>query len=247
MPIGTFIGLNYGWRFTFVAIVVLAVLGGIFVWTQVPKGVETPPVNLAIFRKVFRHSLLMVVLSVTILQFGGQMALFAFIGPWLLGLTDLGPNGITLALLISGIGGIVGTYMSGFGTDSIGARGTQLILIVSLVVIMLFLPVIQASVLIGVFLLFLWGGVGQGFVPPQLVRLSNISPELSTAALGLNSAFINVGLSLGAFAGGLYIDRGGVETLSYLGAGGAFLATIIFGISWVMENRMQQQSNIKLS
>ncbi len=237
LPIGAYIGLTFGWRFTFVAIVFIALIGGILVWTQLPKGIQTPPVNLAIFRKVFRHSLLMTVLAVTILQFGGQMALFAFVGPWLQGLTNLDATGISIVLFITGLGGIAGTYLSGYGTDRIGARATQLILILALVVIMLFLPVIQASLVIGVILMFLWSGVGQGFIPPQLVRIASVGPELSTAALSLNSAFINVGLSLGAFAGGFYIDNIGVETVSYLGAAGAFLATLIFALSWVMENR----------
>lgn len=237
LPIGTYIGLTFGWRFTFVSIVAIAIIGGLFVWTQLPKGVETPPVNLAIFRRVFRHALLMIVLVVTIFQFGGQMALFAFIGPWLQAITDLGTTGITLVLLVTGIGGIVGTYLSGRGTDRFGARMTQLFLIVTLVVVMMFLPVISASLVIGVLLLGLWGAVGQGFVPPQLVRIANVSPELSTAALSLNSAFINVGLALGAFTGGLYVDNVGIETLTWFGVGGSILALGIFGISWVVENR----------
>ncbi|MEM9774707.1 MAG: MFS transporter [Chloroflexota bacterium] len=237
LPIGAYIGLTFGWRFTFVAIVVIAIIGGLLVWTQLPKGIQTPPVSLAVFRKVFQHSLLMVVLSVTILQFGGQMALFAFIGPWLQAMTNLEAGGISIVLLITGIGGIVGTYGSGFGTDRIGARATQLISIIALVVIMIFLPIIQASLVIGVFMMFLWSGVGQGFIPPQLVRIANVGPELSTAALSLNSAFINVGLALGAFTGGLYIDNVGIETLSWFGVVGSMLALGIFGLSWVMESR----------
>ena len=185
----------------------------------------------------------MIVLALTILQFGGQMALFAYIGPWLQTLTDFGATGITVVLILTGLGGIVGNIISGRSTDRIGARATQLILVILLAIVMASLNSIQVSLILGVFLLFVWGAVGQGFIPPQVVRIVGIDQELSGASLSLNSAFINFGVALGAFAGGIYVDNVGIETLSLLGVGGTLLALIVFGASWFIENRSKTNLN----
>ncbi len=236
LPIGTYIGLNLGWRYTVALVAVLALIAGTLIWREVPSRIETPPVNLAVFRQVFRNGLLIVVLSVTVLQFAGQMAIFAFIAPWLQAFTSLGATGITLMLLLVGIGGIVGNYIAGLSTDRFGARATQLVLLIILIATLGSLPVIAQSLILGGILMFVWGFVGQGFISPQLVRIVGVNPTLSTASLSLNSSFINIGLSLGAVAGGVALDQFGAVSLTWLGVGGTVLSLFVFWLSWVMEN-----------
>ncbi|MEM7035065.1 MAG: MFS transporter, partial [Chloroflexota bacterium] len=159
--------------------------------------------------------------------------------PWLQAFTTLGATGISLMLLLVGVGGIIGNYVSGLTTDRFGARATQLVLIILLAVDMALLPLIADSLIIGSILIFVWGFVGQGFIAPQLVRIVGVNQALSTAALGLNSSFINVGLAIGAAAGGLFIDQIGVQSLTWLGVGGTILSLGVFGLSWMMENRQR--------
>ena len=71
------------------------------------------------------------------------------------------------------------------------------------------------------------------------MRIVGVNQALSTAALGLNSSFINVGLAMGAAVGGLFIDQIGVESLTWLGVGGTILSLFVFGLSWMMENRQR--------
>lgn len=239
LPIGTFIGLNLGWRFTFTSVALLGLISGYLMWLEVPRAAKTPTVSLAILGQVFGNSLLIVVLSVTVLQFAGQMALFAYIAPWLRSLTTLGATGISLILLVVGVGGIVGNYIAGISTDRFGAKQTQLVLIILLVISMALMPIIRANLALGALIFFVWGAVGQGFIAPQLVRLVGLNQELSSATLSLNSSFINVGLALGAAAGGLYIDSIGVESLPWLGVGGVIISIGVFVLSWMMENSRQ--------
>lgn len=239
LPIGTYIGLTFGWRFSFLIVAILAGLSGGMIWQMLPRDVTTPPSNLTILGQVLQHSLLVTILSVTILQFAGQMALFAFVAPWLEALTTLGATGISLMLLTVGVGGIAGNYVAGQATDRFGAKETQLVLIILLAVVMALMPLIRTSLIIGVALMFAWGFVGQGFISPQLVRLVGINQPLSSATLSLNSSFINIGLTLGAVSGGIYIDQIGVETLPWLGVAGVILSIGVFLASWVMENRYE--------
>ena len=239
LPIGAYIGLNLGWRFSFALVALLGLTGSYLVWRVLPRRVATSPVNLASFGQVFRNGLLVVILSVAILQFAGQMAVFAFISPWLQEFTSLGATGISLMLLAAGIGGIVGNHVGGLGTDRYGPRRTQLVLVLTLAATLAMLPVISTSLILGAILMFLWGFAGFGFIAPQVVRVVGVEPALSSASLSLNSSFTNIGISLGAIMGGIFIDRVGVNSLTWLGTGITILALFVFCLSWVMENSRQ--------
>lgn len=241
LPIGAYIGLTFGWRWSLGVVAIMAGVAMILIFRLLPHDIETPPVNVGVFRKVFANRLLLVVLSVTVLQFAGQMAVFAYISPWLQAFTTLEGGGISLMLLISGVGGVVGNYAGGFMADRIGARPTQLIQLIALAIALALLPLISTSLFLGAVLVFTWGFMGQGFIAPQLVRLVGLDPSLSSASLSLNSSFINIGVTLGSVVGGLFLEQVGVESLSWLGAAGAVLSIGIFVISLRMENTHSAQ------
>lgn len=240
LPIGTYIGLNFGWRWSLGVVSIMAVIATILMFRFLPHDIETPAVNLAVFRKVFANTLLIVVLSVTVLQFAGQMAMFAYISPWLKAFTTLDAGGITLILLVNGVGGVFGNYAGGWMADRFGARRTQLVQLIFLGLSLGLLPLISTSLLLGGALIFIWGFVGQGFIAPQLVRLVGVDPTLSSASLSLNSSFINIGLTLGGVAGGFFLEQVGVDSLSWLGVIGTVLSLFVFALSWTMETSQEK-------
>lgn len=235
LPIGAYIGLSIGWRWSLGMVAVMAALATLLLFFFLPRDIDTPLVNMAVFRKVFENPLLLVVLSVTILQFAGQMAVFAYVSPWLKAYTSLGATGISLLLLISGVGGVVGNVIGGSMADRVGPLPTQLMQLVALALCLALLPLISSSLFLGGVLVFVWGFVGQGFIAPQLVRLVGIAPNLSSASLSLNSAFINIGMTLGSVAGGFFLENVGIGSISWLGVIGTVLSIGIFALSWRME------------
>ena len=98
-----------------------------------------------------------------------------------------------------------------------------------------FLVVIEKSVYLGGFLFFLWGFVGQGFITPQLIRIVNINPDLSSASLSLNSSFINIGISFGAIVASIFINITGISSLTWIALGVILLSLVIFLSSWKMD------------
>lgn len=235
LPFGTWVGLNFGWRWSFLLVAVLGTLAGLSVWLHLPRTIQTPPSDFTRLKQVTKHPVILAALLVTIAQFAGQMALFAFISPWLQQLTHLDVNGISFMLLLIGLGGIAGNYAGGLMTDRFGTNPTQLVMIILLGVSMSFIPTVQTSLLIGGLMLFVWGAVGQGFISPQLVRLVTLDQSLSSATLSLNSSFINLGLTLGAAAGGIYIDRINLTSLPNLAVAGAAISLVVFLVSWRIE------------
>ncbi|MEO0572755.1 MAG: MFS transporter [Bacteroidota bacterium] len=237
VPLGTFIGINFDWHYSFGAVSVLALISILLILGMVPLRIKTPIANFNTLKQVFKDRLLTIFLAVTVLQFGGQMVLFAFISPWLIETTSLGPMGIVTMLLLAGLGGMVGNFITGRATDRYGSRATQLVLIVLLVGIMPLLNLMGHNLFLGGALIFLWGLVGQGFVAPQLVRIESVNPPLSSASLSLNATFINIGISLGAIIGGTFLDNFGVESLTWAATGVVLLSLLVFLYSWKIEDK----------
>ena len=235
IPLGAYIGITFGWQYSFAAVVVLAFLSILCMQLTLPKNILTPISNFNTLIKVFQHKALLLFLSLTVFQFGGQMVLFAFISPWLQTFTKLQASGISLILILVGLGGIIGNIIAGKATDNYGPKKVQLLLIIALALIMPFLVVIEKSVYLGGFLFFLWGFVGQGFFTPQLIRIVNINPDLSSASLSLNSSFINIGISFGAIVASIFINITGISSLTWIALGIILLSLAIFLYSWKMD------------
>lgn len=234
LPLGTFIGIRMGWTYPFWGVAVLAFLSLLCMQLLLPKGIRTAIANFNTLTKVLRHKALLSFLAITVLQFGGQMVLFAFISPWLKHFTSLQAGGIATLLVLVGVGGILGNIITGKATDKHGARSVQLVLMIALILIMPTLVLIEQNVWLGGLLFFLWGLVGQGFVAPQLVRIVSAEPTFASASLSLNSSFINVGIALGALLAANFVSLLGIASLTWVALGVVALSFIVFLLSWNM-------------
>ncbi len=238
VPLGTYVGLSFGWRLTFGLVAGLALLGAVAVYTAVPRQVATPPVALQSFVRVLRNVPLLVVLTVTLVQLTAQLMLFTFIAPWLEQYLGLGATGITLMLLAFGVASFIGNFVGGYGADRIGTRPTLLVFLLALTGSLFALPVMARWPVLGVLVLMLWGMVGLGFQAPQQVRLVGLAPQLQTAVLGLNASFIYLGISLGSYLGGVAVDQRGLASLNGLGGALGIVTVVIFALTWSFESRM---------
>ncbi|MEM7117765.1 MAG: MFS transporter [Chloroflexota bacterium] len=242
VPLGTYVGLNFGWRITFVAVAVLALVGTVLVYQDLPAHIATPPVNLASFGHVLRQGPLLIILLVTLIQLAAQISLFAYITPFISQLTALGTTGITLLFLANGTAGFAGNFIGGDAADRIGPRRTMLVFLLLLIVALTALPLIEQSLALGVALIILWGVVGLGFQAPQQTRLVQLAPQLSSAVLGMNASFLYLGISLGSYLGGIFVNRGAILQFNWLSGGLAAAAFAVFLVTWSIRPKTTQSS-----
>lgn len=238
LPLGTFIGLNFGWRLTFWLVAVLAIVGVGLVAATVPAEVDAPLVNLAVFQQVLKNRMLVIILLVTLVQLAAQIALFTYIAPYVQSLTTIGATGITLLLLSNGVAGFIGNFIGGNLTDRIGARNTIVLFMLVMLAAFFAVPLIELSLVLGFVAFGVWGLVGLGFNAPQQARLVNLAPQYSSAVLGLNASFLYIGISSGSLFGGWVVDQGGLLSLHWVAAALTVAALAIFAFSWGAENNL---------
>ena len=111
MPLGRMIGLQIGWRMTFlcVAIVSFLVLGYLaFVF---PKLEGTESFSVGQLPELFKNTRLMSIYVITFLVATGYYTSYSYIEPFLQKVAGLPSNWVTMALMLFGVAGLGGSYL----------------------------------------------------------------------------------------------------------------------------------------
>ncbi len=114
VPLGTFIGQQWGWRAAFMAIVIVGVVALIANLILLPstlrKGNRTP------FReqvKLVTNGRLLLAFIITALGYGGTFVVFTYLSPLLHDITGFKQSTVTFILLLYGIAIAIGNVMGG--------------------------------------------------------------------------------------------------------------------------------------
>lgn len=232
LPLGSFIAYTYGWRVAFAVVLVVLVPCLWLIWTIVPRGLSFQPVTLRDLGRVMRNGRLMLAVGFTTSFLMAGYVVNTFLAPLLSQNLGWGRDGITLALLVCGIGAVLGNIMGGALSDRVGpARTLTFLCLAQLVVLPGFsaLPLAQgeAGLMAGTLamgLLILWSVFGWSFMAAQQARLIGMAPAAAPVMLALNAAGIYVGAALGSAMGGLVLAGFGLGPLGLVAGGLMLLA-----------------------
>lgn len=226
VPLGAFIGDLAGWRWAFGC---MALLSGLVLVLQLAVMSALPvsgSVSLRQFGAQLANRQLQIGLLLTLLLVAGHFMAFTFVRPLLLSVSGFDARWIGALLLAYGIAGIVGNFLTGV----IAARHPVLTLMAIalglLLTPLLFLAVGGSHIGGGVVLLawgLAYGGVSVGLMT-WMMRAAPHALEIATA---LYVGVFNIGIALGAWAGGQLVDGVGLTTNLWLAAGFAALSLFL--------------------
>ena len=128
VPAGSFVAYTFGWRAAFWIVALLALPCLWLIWARVPKGLAFQPVTLADLRRILGSGRLMLAVLFTASFLTAIWVVLTYLAPLLTQTMGWGRDGITLALLVFGIGAVLGNIMGGILADRIGPVRTLLLL-----------------------------------------------------------------------------------------------------------------------
>ena len=210
VPFGAWIGLLYGWRAAFWAVVVIGVIAFLVLALLVPRdvGQAQRPAPLRDELAALARPQVQMGLAMTVLGFAGLFTVLTYIQPILTRLSGFSESAVSPILLVFGIGFAFGNILGGRLAD----RGLARALIGTLAGLALVLAAFSLGLWVkgpAVALVGLIGAASFATVAPlQLRVLQQAGPAGQTLASSLNIAAFNLGNALGAWAGGLTIDHG---------------------------------------
>jgi DHA1 family inner membrane transport protein len=232
LPLMTTIASRFGWSWCFVAIAAIAAVSLALLAWRTPAGLHTPTVDLKAWRELFRDRLVLQLLLITVLQMTGQFVIFTFVGPLLTQIVGAGPDAISLAFALYGIGGFLGNLAATQVVGRLGAFRTSLVSTGS----------VSAGIAIwaagaGLYPLMI-GGIfvwGLGFAAAnsmQQARLAAAAPEQAGSAVALNTSALYVGQALGSALGSALFVHGHVLAMGYVA-----LAVIVAALAAIVWSR----------
>lgn len=219
VPLGTFIGQQFGWRATFWAVAGLALLAVPTVVALVPNPARTATATrLGTEVRAFRSGRLWLALATTAVFQGGLIALFAYVAPLLTDVAELPAAAVPVVLAAFGVGNIVGINLGGRFADPYPWRTLFTGLAGSAGVLVL-LASVPGGPIVTVALVLLLGVIGFSVAAPLNARVFALAGPAPTLASAVNASAFNVGNTVGPWLGGVVISAGlGYAAPAWVGA-----------------------------
>jgi DHA1 family inner membrane transport protein len=209
VPAGAWLGLHYGWRATFWAVALIGVVAFTVLAVFVPRGkADDRPPPLREELAVLGRPQVLLGLAMTVLGFAGLFVVFTYIQPLLTEVTGVSQAAVSPILLVFGGGLAVGNLLGGKLADRSLMPALLGTLMALAVVLGAMQWVIHTPVTAVVFVVLLGIASFATVAPLQLRVLEKASGAGQNLASSLNIAAFNLGNALGAWVGGVVIERG---------------------------------------
>ena len=238
-PLGTYVGIAYGWRFTLGALGLASLLLAAAAKLKLPGGIMVPGATLGVFRAAVSQGRLLALLAINALSAFGSFVVFSLAAVAFPVLLDTSRGDIASALLVFGLGALVGNALSAALLDRVGPvhMATAALLGTAVALAVLAIPSAQ---LLAWAALALWGVANFVGTTALQTRLVAAAPLLASALLPMNSSAQFAGQSLGTAIGGLWLlaQPGAVSGLAWIG----FVALVVSTLaSWLHGAQIQQR------
>lgn len=246
VPIGTFIGQQFGWRTSFVAIVVVGIIAFIANSILVPSNLRKG--NHTTFRDqitLITNGRLLLVFIITALGYGGTFVVFTYLSPLLQEITGFKAGTVTIILLVYGVAIAIGNVIGGkvANRNPIHALFYMFIAQAAVLFILTFTAPFKIAGLITIILMGLLAFMNVPGLQVYVVMLAErFAPSAVDVASAINIAAFNAGIAIGSYLGGVITDSIGLIHTPWIGALMVLGAVILTGWSKTLEQKDQKHA-----
>ena len=237
VPLTTLLGQQYGWRWPYAAVGILAMvtLAAVLMW--VPERPADVGASMSSELSALRHGQVWLTLLVGTVGFGGAFSTYSYITPTLTTLTHFSDTAVTAMLAVYGVGMTIGMIAGGRLADRALMPSMYGSLVFTALVLFGFGMAVHTTMgaVVGVFLLGMTTSV---LVPCLQTRLMDVAREGQSLAAALNHSTLNLANALGAWLGGFVLSAGlGYEWPSRVGGFLAVAGLVLALISGSLDRR----------
>ncbi|MFC0776601.1 MFS transporter [Flavobacterium sp. HJSW_4] len=208
VPIGTYIGHHFIWRYTFVLIAIVGLLTFLAIYLWMPNLEKGESVNMKTQLQFFKKTEAWLIIGITAIGFGGLFAWISYIAPLLINVSKFSPEDVSSILILAGLGMVVGNFVGGKLADRFSPAPTTLALLLVMSIDLVLVYFFSFNQYMSLFLTFLTGAISFSVIAPiQMLMIRTAKGAEMIASASLQGSF-NIGNALGAFLGGLPLAAG---------------------------------------
>ncbi|CAL9596083.1 Purine ribonucleoside efflux pump NepI [Streptomyces sp. enrichment culture] len=230
VPLGTFIGNAFGWRAAFTTLSVAAVVLAAVLLPVLPRLPRvTAPAGgdpHTDRRPLLRIPAVAVGLALITVLVTAHFAAYTYVRPVLEDRTGLTPGAIAGLLLLYGVFGLIGNFVTG-ALAARRARLTVTALATGIGVSLVLLALFGALAGVTALSIALWGLTYGGLSVAGQIWMTQLAPHRAEHITGLYVGVFTAAIALGAFIGGTLVEAGGVTLVLWSAAILSLLAVVI--------------------
>lgn len=240
VPLGTYIGHHFSWRYTFLLIVIVGILTMLALKLWMPKMKAAPKNNpwkdFGIFRNV---NVWFMVLLFSVAP-GALFAWISYIAPLMTEVSGIADKYLPYIMVLAGLGMFVGNLIGGKLTDTFSSTKVVVAVLVVQILCMLVIYGLSDNVWVSLVMTFLTGVTTFALVPSlTLLLLNSVKSDAEMLVASLGPACFNIANALGAFLGGVPINQGyGYTSPALVGAVMAALG-IVISLCYIQRSKKQ--------
>ncbi|WP_422698769.1 MFS transporter [Enterococcus durans] len=224
VPLGTFIGQQTNWHFTFIFIAIIGALGLIANLFLIPKHLPIPGVvDLRGIIRIFKNKFLLGSFIVTALGYGGTFAAYTYLTPILEDKIGYSAHAVVLLLVVYGIMVAIGNTIGGHFSNKQPLKSLSLMFgLLSLSLVFLFVVILSNQLILATLATLVLGLFSFMNVPGLQLYVVQLAEEYTPKDITLASAFnisaFNIGIAFGSFVGAQVTKSIGVTYTPIFGA-----------------------------
>ncbi|HIE6497183.1 MFS transporter [Serratia marcescens] len=247
VPLGTFIGQQFGWRETFLAVSLIGAVATVASIILVPNNIKNQgSAGVREQMKVLTHPRLLLIYAITALGYGGVFTTFTFLAPMMQELAGFSAPTVSWILLAYGVAVAVGNIWGGKLADRHGAVHALSFIFAALAVLLLVFQFTASHSIAALLTVIAMGVFAFGNVPGLQVyvvqKAAQYTPNAVDVASGLNIAAFNIGIALGSVIGGQTVASLGLAQTPWIGALIVVVALLLVSLSGRLDKKSQRQT-----
>lgn len=217
LPIGRVVGQYFGWRTTFFAIGMGALITLLCLIKLLPKLPSEHSGSLKSLPLLFRRPALMSLYVLTAVVVTAHYTAYSYIEPFVQNVAGLSANFATVLLLILGGAGIIGSLVFGKLGNRHASSLVSIAIALLVVCLLLLLPAADSEAHLAILSIF-WGIAIMVIGLGMQVKVLALAPDATDVAMALFSGIFNIGIGAGALVGNQVSLHWSMSAIGYIGA-----------------------------
>ncbi|HCL5275728.1 TPA: sugar transporter [Salmonella enterica] len=217
LPIGRVVGQYFGWRTTFFAIGMGALITLLCLIKLLPKLPSEHSGSLKSLPLLFRRPALMSLYVLTVVVVTAHYTAYSYIEPFVQNVAGLSANFATVLLLILGGAGIIGSLVFGKLGNHHASSLVSIAIALLVVCLLLLLPAADSEAHLAILSIF-WGIAIMVIGLGMQVKVLALAPDATDVAMALFSGIFNIGIGAGALVGNQVSFHWSMSAIGYIGA-----------------------------
>ncbi|HGJ4479412.1 TPA: sugar transporter [Salmonella enterica subsp. diarizonae] len=217
LPIGRVVGQYFGWRTTFFAIGMGALITLLCLIKLLPKLPSEHSGSLKSLPLLFRRPALMSLYVLTVVVVTAHYTAYSYIEPFVQNVAGLSANFATVLLLILGGAGIIGSLVFGKLGNRHASSLVSIAIALLVVCLLLLLPAADSEAHLAILSIF-WGIAIMVIGLGMQVKVLTLAPDATDVAMALFSGIFNIGIGAGALVGNQVSLHWSMSAIGYIGA-----------------------------